>query len=138
MFAFLKKKLQRNSEKHQGFHYAQQWKQNPLLQDCFATLRGSFTVAQAYHQEALEAAVAIALTEDSWSEAAEIPADFLGDRCYIFWNDPTLPVLLCHSPEVLASLPQVCAVSKETFLISETMDRIIYFKDNGHKLYSIA
>ena len=134
MFAFWKKKRERD----QGFHYAQLWRENEALQRCFNAMRGSFTVAQAYHQEAVEATVAIALTEDNWTEAAEIPGDFLPEKCFLYWNAPTLPMLLCESAEVLAHLPEAAAISAETFLIAETMDRIVRIKDKSILLYSIS
>lgn len=138
MFAFWKKKREQKKERDQGFHYARSWRENDTLQRCFNALRGSFTVAQAYHQEAVESTVAIALTENNWTETDSIPADFLGEKCYIFWNDPTLPALLCFSAEVLENLGAVISVANETFLVSETMDRVIHQKDGRYLLYSIA
>ena len=138
MLAFWKKKLEQKREKHQGFHYAQSWRENEKLQRCFNALRGSFTVAQAYHQEAVEATVAIALTEDNWTDAAGIPGEFLPGQCFIYWNEPTLPMLFCESAEVFSYLEEVTALSTETFLIAETMDRIVRLKDESILLYSIA
>ena len=138
MFDFFKKKRERRTEIDRGFHHAQQWKENAPLQRCFHALRGSFTVAQAYYQEAVEATVAIALTEDNWTGSTEIPADFLGEKCFILWNEPTLPVLLSCSAEVLNNLQAVTAVSKETYLISETMDQIVHVQDDAYSLYSIT
>lgn len=138
MFDFFKRKPTQKEELHRGFHHAQQWKQNPQLQRCFGALRGSFTVAQAYHQEAVEATIAIAANEDNWTDFQEIPTGFLGEKCYIFWNDPTLPMLLCQSVEVLCSLPDVAAVAGEVYLISETMDRILHLADNVRRQYSIS
>ena len=138
MFAFWKKKREQRINIDQGFHHARQWRENAPLQRCFNAMRGSFTVAQAYHQEAVEATVAIALTEDNWTKAAEIPGDFLPEKCFLYWNAPTLPMLLCESAEVLAHLPEAAAISAETFLIAETMDRIIHLKNETIFLYSIA
>lgn len=138
MFAFWKKKREQRKEIDQGFHHARLWRDNELLQCCFNALRGSFTVAQAYHQEAVEATVAIALTEDNWTEANDIPGNFLPEKCFIYWNEPTLPMLLCESAEVLSHLQEVTALSTEAFLIAETMDRIVLLKDESVLLYSIA
>ena len=138
MFAFWKKKREQRKEIDQGFRYARLWRENEPLQRCFNALRGSFTVAQAYHQEAVEATVAIALTENNWTEAANIPGDFLPEKCFIYWNEPTLPMLLCESAEVLSCLHEATAISTETFLIAETMDRIVRLKDESVLLYSIA
>lgn len=138
MFAFWKRKREQRKELDQGFHHARLWRDNEMLQCCFNALRGSFTVAQTYHQEAVEATVAIALTEDNWTEATDIPEVFLPEKCFIYWNEPTLPMLLCESAEVLSHLQEVTALSTETFLIAETMDRIVLLKDESVLLYSIA
>ena len=138
MLAFWKKKREQRKEIDQGFHHARLWRDNEPLLRCFNALRGSFTVAKAYHQEAVEATVAIALTEENWTEATNIPGDFLPEKCFIYWNEPTLPMLLCESAEVLSNLQEVTALSAETFLIAETMDRIVRLKHKGIFLYSIA
>lgn len=138
MLGFWKRKREQRKELDQGFHHARLWRDNEPLQCCFNALRGSFTVAKAYHQEAVEATVAIALTDDNWTEAANIPGDFLPEKCFIYWNEPTLPMLLCESAEVLSHLQEVTALSTEAFLIAETMDRIVLLKDESVLLYSIA
>lgn len=126
MFEFLKKRKDEKKEKNRAFHQAQAWKQNPRLQECFTALRGSFTVALAMNQEAAEAVVSIAQSENTWTNADAVPADFLAKECFILWNSPVLPTLHCSSAVVLEHLEKVTAISEETYLVSTAFDRIVF------------
>lgn len=137
MFDF-KKRREEKKRKNQAFEQAQRWKQNTMLQECLTALRGSCTVALAANQEAVEAVVSIALTEDCWTRAETIPENWLPEMSYIFWDEVTLPVLYCVSALALEHIEDIAAVAFETFLVSGTMDRIIHVKDGRFRLYSVA
>lgn len=139
MFDFLKKRKEEKQHKNQAFIQAQRWKQNTMLQECLAALRGSCTVALAVNQEAAEAVVNIAAAENTWIEVDGIPEDFLAKECYIIWNEPGLPTLFGSSALVLEHLADVTAVSFETYLVSATFDRIVHIDDlDKIRLYSIT
>ncbi len=142
MFASWKEKLTRKKAKEKAIAESRRWKDNALLQDCLQAMRGNCTVAPMDMHEAAITAVNIALQENSWTqldELIDIPDDFFADTLFIVWDDETLPVL--KTPGFLADkcLPDVQAVSNQTFLMAETMDRIIWFDaHNRIRLYSIA
>lgn len=139
MFEFLKKRMEEKKHKNQAFIQAQRWKQNTLLQECLAALRGSCTVALAVNQEAAEAVVNIAAAENTWTQVDAIPEDFLAKECYIIWDEMGLPTLFGSSELVLEHLAEVSAVSFETYLVSGTFDRIAHINDMDHiRLYSVA
>ena len=92
--------------------------------------------------EAVETAVNIALREDIWTTLAEqsdIPEDFFDGILYIVWDEAHLPVLKAVGKLVDENLYDVRCVNHHTFLVAETLDRIIWFDGLGQiKLYSIA
>lgn len=102
-------------------------------------MRGCCTVAPMELHEAVIAAVNIALHEDSWTVSAEIPSAFLEGTVYLVWDNEKLPVLRAPWELVEENLTAVSAVSAGTFLVAETMDRIVHCsKQGGIRLYSIA
>ena len=61
------------------------------------------------------------------------------EHVFLVWDDPKLPVL--RSPWKMAEryLQDVRAVSDRTFLVSEYLNRIISFDEEGQPLlYSVA
>ena len=139
MFARWKEKRAAKQAKDQAIAESQYWKTHPRLQDCLQAMRGGCTVAPMEMHEAAIAVVNIALTEDLWKTTAKIPKDFLPDQVFLVWNDEKIPVLKAPQELVHEALPLVTAVAPMTFLISEYLDRIIWFDGLGRiKLYSIA
>lgn len=138
MFAALKQKLLGAKQKHAAVGQSQHWKQHPALRDCLGSMRGLCTVAPMDLHEALVAAVNIALTEVNWNQTVQIPDDFLTQTVYIVWNDPLLPVLRTDREILLQNPEPVTAVAPQTFLISETMDRIVHFHQGTIRLYDLT
>ncbi len=139
MFDNWKEKLARKKAKNKAFEESRHWKTNALLQDCLQAMRGSCTIAPPEMHEAVITAVNIALREDTWTEANEIPGDFLADSVYIVWNEAHLPVLKAPWGLVEQNLYAAQRVNSDTFLMADTMDRIVWFDGDGQiKLYSIA
>ena len=99
-------------------------------------------VAEGATIAAVETAVNIALREDTWTTLAEIsdiPEDFFDGILYIVWDEAHLPVLKAVGKLVDENLYDVRCVNHHTFLVTETLDRIIWFDGLGQiKLYSIA
>lgn len=141
MLQALKEKLAGKRAKRNAIAESQHWKKNALLQDCLQAMRGSCTVAPMELHEAAIAVVNIALAENTWTpvhELIDIPADF-SETVYIVWNEATLPVLRAPWSLVDGNLNDVRAVAHETFLVAESMDRILWFDaHNQIRLYSIA
>ena len=142
MLRELKEKLEAKKAKAKAIPQSRQWKTNALLQDCLQAMRGSCTVLPMELHEAAQMSVNIALREDTWSEVPElndIPENFLGETVFIIWDEATLPVLKAPWDLVSENLCDVRCVCHHTFLVAETMDRIIWFDGLGRiKLYSIA
>ena len=139
MLQQLKEKLAAKKANNKAVAESQYWKNHARMQYCLQAMRGSCTVVPMQMHEAVVSVVNIALLEDSWTETPGIPADFFGETLFLVWNNEKLPVL--KAPFFLAEekLSDIRAVSGETFLVAETMDRIIWFDGLGRiKLYSIA
>ena len=142
MLAALKQRMEEKKARAKAIAESRQWKNNALLQDCLQAMRGTCTVLPMDLHEAAETAVNIALREDIWTEVPElidIPDTFLGETVYIIWDEATLPVLKAPWSMVNKNLHDIRCVCHHTFLVAETMDRIIWFDGLGRiKLYSIA
>ena len=134
MLSFLKKKRSRNS----AIADSQHWKHHPQLQDFLQTMRGNCTVVPIAMHEALTAVVNIALQENTWTQVRQIPSDFLTDTAYIIWNAPLLPVFLANREELMKNLVSLTAVEPETFLVSQTMDRVVRLIVGEIHLYSVC
>ena len=142
MLAALKQKLEEKKARARAIAESKRWKNDSLLQDCLQALRGSCTVAPMELHEAAETAVNIALREDTWTtlgELTDIPEDFFDGMLYIVWDEATHPVLKAVGKLVDENLYDVRCVNHHTFLVTETMDRILWFDGPGRiNLYSIA
>lgn len=142
MLAALKQRMEEKKARAKAIAESRQWRTNPLLQDCLQAMRGTCTVLPMDLHEAAETAVNIALREDIWTEVPElidIPDTFLGETVYIIWDEATLPVLKAPWVMVDKNLHDIRCVCHHTFLVAETLDRIIWFDGLGRiKLYSIA
>ena len=142
MLAALKQKMEEKKARARAIAESKRWKNDALLQDCLQALRGSCTVAPMELHEAAETAVNIALKEDTWitlEELNDIPGDFYDGMLYIIWDEATLPVLKAVGRLVDENLYDVRCVNHHTFLVTETMDRILWFDGLGRiKWYSIA
>ena len=142
MLALLKRKMEERKARAKAVAESMGWRTDALLRECLQALRGSCTVVPMELHEAVETAVNIALREDTWTtleERIDIPEDFFEGMLYIIWDKATLPVL--KAPGLMAdeNLHDVRSVAPQTFLMSETMDRILWFDGEGRiHLYSIA
>lgn len=141
MFERWKEKREQTIARNKAIVESRYWREHALLRHCIEVMRGSCTVAPMDMHEAAVAAVNIALTEDTWKtleELIDIPEDFMPESVYLVWDDPKLPVL--RAPWILVDkyLWDVRAVADRSFLVSETLDRIISFNEEGRPiLYSI-
>ena len=141
MFEKWKEKREQTMARNKAILESKYWREHVLLRHCIDLMRGSCTVAPMAMHEAAVAAVNIALTEDTWrtlEELIDIPEDFMPEMIYIVWDDPKLPVL--RAPWLLVDkyLRDVRAVADRTFLVSEHLDRILSFDEEGKPmLYSI-
>ena len=141
MFEKWKEKREQTMARNKAILESRYWREHVLLRYCIDVMRGSCTVAPMAMHEAAVAAVNIALTEDTWrtlEELIDIPEDFMPEMIYIVWDDPKLPVL--RAPWLLVDkyLRDVRAVADRTFLVSEHLDRILSFDEEGKPmLYSI-
>ena len=142
MLAALKQRMEEKKARAKAIAESRQWRTNPLLQDCLQAMRGSCTVLPMDMHEAVETAVNIALRENIWctlAEISDIPADFFDGILYIVWDEAHLPVLKAVGKLVDENLYDVRCVNHHTFLVAETLDRIVWFDGLGQiKLYSIA
>ncbi len=141
MLSALKQKLEAKKQRNKAIVESQYWKNHVLLQDCLQALRGRCTVAPIELHEAMVAVVNIALREDTWrplEKLIDIPAGFLSETVYIVWDNAKIPVLKVPRDLVMEHLPNVTAVAFETFLVSETMDRVVHFRRENIRLYSVA
>jgi len=134
-----KKRIEEKRAKNQAVAESQYWKTHPFLQQCLQAMRGSCTLASSELHEAAIAAVNIAFREGTWTSVTQLPENFLSQTLYLVWDDEKIPVLKAPRHLTMENLSAVTAVAEKTFLVAETMDRIIWF--DGHnqiKLYSIA
>ena len=139
MFANWKEKLTAKKAKNKAFEESRHWKTNTLLQDRLQAMRGSCTMVPAEIHEAVITAVNIALQENIWTEQSEIPEDFAPGMVCIVWNEAHLPVLRAPWNVVKEDLDDVRRVNSDTFLVAQSMDRILWFDSHGRiKLYSVA
>ena len=141
MFERWKEKREQTMARNRAILESKYWREHVLLRHCIEVMRGSCTVAPIDMHEAAIAAVNIALTEGSWrklEELIDIPEDFMPELIYLVWDDPKLPVL--RAPWVLADkyLWDVRSVANRCFLVSEHLDRILSFDEDGNPmLYSV-
>ena len=142
MFEKWKEKRAEKKAKNDAIAKSQYWKDHALLRSCLQAMRGSCTLAPVELHEAAIAVVNIAMQEDNWNrleELIDIPGDFFGNTVFIVWNDEKLPVLKAPWVLVEENLADVRAVADQTFLVCETMDRIIWFDRDGRiRLYSLG
>ena len=139
MFERWKEKREQTMARNRAIAESQYWKTHPQLQICLQAMRGSCTLAPVEMHEAAIAVVNIAMQEDTLQDADRIPVGFPGNTVYLVWDDPKLPVLKAPWALVEEHLTDVCTVSCRTFLVSETLDKIIAYDDAGSlKLYSVA
>ena len=125
-------------DKDKAIRESQYWKTNALLQNCLQSMRGSCTLAPVEMHEAAIAVVNIAMREGSWTITEQVPAGFFDDTIYLVWTDEKFPVLKAPWAVARENLPQITAVTPESFLVSESLDRIIFFgRDNRIEIYSI-
>ena len=139
MFNHWKRKQEEKKAMNEAIAQSRYWRTHPKLQSCLQAMRGSCTLASVELHEAAIAVVNIALRENTWIPAQQIPDGFLSQTVYIVWDNEKIPVLKSPRELTLENLSAVTAVAEKTFLVSETMDQIIWF--DGHnqiKLYSIA
>ena len=139
MFARWKEKRTKKEAMDQAIQESQYWKTHPKMQNCLRAMRGSCTQAPVEMHEAAIAVVNIALREGSWTSQTEIPADFMEDTVFIVWTDEKLPVLKAPWDLAKDTLTEITAVAEGTFLVSETLDRILHFPTPAEvRMYSIA
>ena len=139
MLAALKQRMEEKKARAKAIAESRQWRTNPLLQDCLQAMRGSCTLAPVEMHEAAIAVVNIAMREGSWTITEQVPAGFFDETIYLVWTDEKFPVLKAPWAVARENLPQITAVTPESFLVAETLDRIIWFDGLGQiKLYSIA
>ena len=138
MFDEWKRKRAAKKAKDQAIAEAQYWKNHPRLRVCLQAMRGSCTLASQELHEAAIAVVNIALIEGAWETVESVPEDFMEDAAFLVWNDEKLPVLKAPWELAKENLPEITAVAEKTFLVAETLDRIVWFGDRTVKLYSIA
>ena len=138
MLSAIKHKLRSLQSRNKAIADSRHWKDHPALQTCLQTLRGSCTLAPMELHEAAITVVNIALAENTWVPAVEIPVDFLSQRVYILWNDPLLPVFSAERDMVTANLDIVTAVASDTYFVSQTLDRVIHFGNGNIRIYSVS
>ena len=138
MFEQWKRKREAKKAKDQAIAEAQYWKNHPRLRVCLQAMRGSCTLASQERHEAAIAVGNIALMEGPWETGESVPEDFLEDAVFLVWNDEKLPVLKAPWDLAKENLPEITAVAEKTFLVAETLDRIVRFEGGSMKLYSIS
>ena len=142
MFERWKEKREHKRARNIAIRESMYWREHALLHNCMGQMRGCCTVAPRGLHEAAVAVVNIAMEEGGWMPLrgrSEIPQDFMPEHVFLVWDDPKLPVL--RSPWKMAEryLQDVRAVSDRTFLVSEYLNRIISFDEEGQPLlYSVA
>lgn len=142
MFSKWKKMLAGKKANNEAFEESRKWKNNAALQNCLQAMRGSCTLAPVQLHEAVICAINIALAENIWTDfpgTTDFPADFHSGMVYVVWNDAHMPVLTAHANAVKENIGSILCVNHETFLVAQSMDRIIWFREQEHiKLYSIT
>ena len=138
MFDEWKRKREAKKAKDQAIAEARYWKNHPRLRVCLQAMRGSCTLASQELHEAAIAVVNIAFMEGAWETVESVPEGFMEDAVFLVWNDEKLPVLKAPWDLAKEDLPEITAVAEKTFLVAETLDRIVWFGDATVKLYSIA
>ena len=138
MFEQWKRKREAKKAKDQAIAEAQYWKNHPRLRVCLQAMRGSCTLASQELHEAAIAVVNIALIEGAWEPVESVPEDFMEDAVFLVWHAEKLPVLKAPWDLAKENLPEITAVAEKTFLVAETLDRIVRFEGGSMKLYSIA
>ena len=138
MLRELKERMDAKRAKARAIEESKYWKGHPVMLACLQAMRGSCTLAPQELHEAAIAAVNIALMEGAWETVEIVPADFMEDAVFLVWNDEKLPVLKAPWDLAKENLPEITAVAEKTFLVAETLDRIVWFEDGTVKLYSIA
>ena len=139
MLRELKERMDAKRAKARAIEESKYWKGHPVMLACLQAMRGSCTLAPQELHEAAIAAVNIAIREGSWIHTQSVPADFLSGVVYIVWADEKLPVLCAPWELAQQHLPVILSDQFDTLLVSETMERIIWFAVDGEKkLYSIA
>lgn len=139
MFNHWKRKQEEKKAMNEAIAQSRYWRTHPKLQSCLQAMRGSCTLASVELHEAAIAVVNIALREGTWTSAEQVPEQFLPQTLYLVWDDEKIPVLKAPRDLTMENLSAVTAVAEKTFLVSETMDRIIWFDEHDQfKLYSIA
>ncbi len=139
MFERWKEKREQSKARNMAILESRYWREHAPLRHCIEVMRGSCTVAPMELHEAAVAVVNIALQEDTWTSTSQISEQFLAQNIYIVWDNEKIPVLKAPRELAIENLPAITAVAAKTFLVSETLDRIIWLDANGHiQLYSIA
>ena len=139
MFERWKEKREQTKARNMAILESRYWREHALLRHCIEVMRGSCTVAPMELHEAAVAVVNIALQEDTWTSTSQVSEQFLAQNIYIVWDNEKIPVLKAPRELAIENLPAITAVAAKTFLVSETLDRIIWLDANGHiQLYSIA
>ena len=142
MFARLKQKMEEKNVKHKAIAESGYWKSHAMLRRCLQLMRGCCTVAPMQMHEAAIAAVNIALLENTWTvldAVSDLPEDFLGETVFLLWDDEKLPVLMAPWSLVTENMMAIRAVAHQSYLVSQTLDRIIWFDIHGKiRTYSIA
>ena len=137
MFEKWKEKREQTMARNKAILESRYWREHVLLRYCIDLMRGSCTVAPMDLHEAAVAAVNIALAEDRWQtlqELIDIPEDFLPEQIFLVWDDPKLPVLKAPWIQADRYLTDVRAVANRSFLVSENLDRILSFDDEGRPI----
>ena len=139
MFDEWKRKREAKKAKDHAIAEARYWKNHPRLRVCLQAMRGSCTLASQELHEAAIAVVNIALMEGAWETVESVPEDFMEAAAFLVWNDEKLPVLKAPWDLAKENLPEITAVAEKTFLVADTLDRIVWFdNDSRIKIYSIA
>ena len=137
MFDEWKRKREAKKAKDQAIAEAQYWKNHPRLRVCLQAMRGSCTLASQELHEAAVAAVNIAFMENTWESADEIPAEFLSGTVLLIWNDERLPVLKAPWELARENVPTIRTVAERSFIVSEELNRILYFCGGQYHLYCV-
>ncbi|MBR7178637.1 MAG: hypothetical protein IKD27_03850 [Oscillospiraceae bacterium] len=127
MFAKWKAKFAAKKASAHAVDESRKWKKNPLFQDCLHAMRGSCTVAPADLHEAVITAVNIAIREDTWAELSAASEDLFGGMVYLVWGEATFPVLWAPWAVAVENLKWIRIVDPDAFIVSETMDKILWF-----------
>ena len=138
MLMRFRRALQSKKQRDQAVLDSRHWKNHPRLKICLEALRGSCTLAPMELHEAAITVVNIALGENTWASAGQIPPNFLPREVFVLWNDPLLPVFRAERDTLTANLAVVTAVASDTYFVSQTLDRVIHFGDGKIRIYSVS